>query len=222
MTFNVTSRNFHRLPAMSSQHFIQSRYQNRYQSRHQSLHRSRYRSRYQSQVRTIMEDQKRPGTSRQVCRFYSFHLALVASLTVFLVYVSVILDESGHRYDAALFQTNPRGIGNKYCHLLILDFHTEVYPKGRRYVTHLIYGMVGGPKTVEALGRISKGSLEEFDSATASISEAVGVFEAKFSHLTGLDWAYRSNQPVKSRFTYIGDGRNSLISGWSNAVSRPL
>ena len=84
------------------------------------------------------------------------------------------------------------------------------------------YGMVGGPETVKELGRDSEGLLQEFDRNTLYLSVAVEVFKEEFKHLTGLDWANRSNQPVKSKYTYIEDGRNSLLWGWRNAVSKPL
>ena len=82
--------------------------------------------------------------------------------------------------------------------------------------------MAGGSETVKALGRVSEGLLEECDSAFENLSDAVEVFEETFKKSTGLDWANRSNQPMTSKYTYIGDGRNSLLWGWRNAVSKPL
>ena len=138
-----------------------------------------------------------------------------------LGHVFITFDEDDYRYDAALFQTNPRGNENNYCWLRIIKLYTKAQAK-KRYVTDLGYGMVGGLETVTALGRDRFGDIEEVDGATECFSDAVDVFEEKFKDLTGLGWANRYSQPVKAKYTYIGERRNGVLQGWENAVSKPL
>lgn len=135
--------------------------------------------------------------------------------------IYVPIDEYGHRYKAALFMTNPRGIQNKYCYLRIV-LCCKVQAKDL-YITHFEYGTVGEPEPVKTLVRTSEGCLMEFNQGTGVyLSDAVEIFEETFKNLTGLDWANRSNQPVKSAYTYIRESQDGLLWGWDNAVSKLL
>lgn len=138
-----------------------------------------------------------------------------------LGHTPILLDKNGRRYDAALFQTKARELKNTCCCLRIVKIYHMVQAKVY-YVTHFRYGNVGELETKQALGRDAERLLGEFDRATEYLSDAIEVFEGKFWDLTGLDWANRSDQPKKNEYTYIGESRNGVLSGWDNAVSKPL
>lgn len=133
----------------------------------------------------------------------------------------IFLDESGRRYDAVLFQTNPRGTNNEYCCLQIFNVYVVALAK-KCSATHVRYGKVGESETDRALVKTLEGRSQHPKKDTEYLSDDVELFEEKFKDLTGLDWADRSNQPVKSKYSYIGDRGNDVPRGWYNAVSKPL
>lgn len=128
----------------------------------------------------------------------------------------VVLDEDGHGYSAALFKTNSRKTGNQYCNMDVTSC-TELWSNDL-CTTSFERGEVGDPVTART------GSLGESEHGTGAclLDDARGDFKAKFNELTGLDWADRFDQPVRSKYTYLEDGWSSIVSGWDNADSKPL
>ena len=107
-------------------------------------------------------------------------------------------DFDGTLYDAALLAIRPRAQSNEFRHLQV------VHTTDHQFQFNCWSGDVG--------------TAGEFCGFEGNLDDAINEFNRVFRVLTGLDWERRFDQPVKSRFTFIGNN----WMGFADVKAKPL
>ncbi|KAL2159038.1 hypothetical protein VTH06DRAFT_2797 [Thermothelomyces fergusii] len=97
----------------------------------------------------------------------------------------VYIDDSGVIYDASLNQTNATFNNNKFYRLQLL-----VHPQQGTYVAWQRWGRVG-----------ERGQTQSTN--TASLQEAIRLFEKKFKDKSGLAWKDRGMDPKPGKYAFV-------------------